>query len=148
MTAVTSSSTAVITDSTAIIMEDNEGSNDSSKDCCLWYDDENYNNFLKQTLLLGLLPGKEDDTMLLLQQEQQKRQSQQQKVFLQIDWSPVHHWNNQKVNETFLLLILLCALQIAFMFTLAFRGKLLSIQTCYWIAAVQVAFLFGCVVVF
>jgi hypothetical protein len=57
------------------------------------------------------------------------------------DWTEVHRWNTEKVNETFLLLTLLCALEIAFMFTLAFRG-MLSIQTCYWSAAIQVALLF------
>mmetsp|Transcript_16853 Transcript_16853/g.31915 ORF Transcript_16853/g.31915 Transcript_16853/m.31915 type:complete len:333 (+) Transcript_16853:95-1093(+) len=57
------------------------------------------------------------------------------------DWTEVHGWNSEKVNETFLLLTLLCALEIAFMFTVAFRG-MLSIQTCYWAAAIQVAILF------
>lgn len=61
--------------------------------------------------------------------------------FVLFNWTDALRWNSEKVNETFLLLTLLCALQIAFMFTIAFRG-MLSIQTCYWIAAIQVAVLF------
>lgn len=56
------------------------------------------------------------------------------------NWNDVNDWNKNRVNETYLLLTLLCALQIAFMFTLAFRG-LISIRFCYWIAAVQVGLL-------
>lgn len=56
------------------------------------------------------------------------------------DWNHVHDWNQNKVNETYLLLTLFCALQIAFMFTIAFRGKM-SIKSCYWIAAIEVALL-------
>ena len=55
-------------------------------------------------------------------------------------WDDVHNWNQNKVNEKYLLLTLLCALQIAFMFTVAFRGKM-SIKVCYWIAAVEVGLL-------
>jgi len=59
---------------------------------------------------------------------------------LDSDWSRVHEWNATKINESYLLLTLLCTLQIAFMFTFAFRGKM-SIQNCYWIAALQVGIL-------
>lgn len=61
--------------------------------------------------------------------------------FVVLDWDRVRHWNESRVNETYLLWTLVNALQIAFMFTVAFRGKL-SIQTCYWVAAVQVGCLF------
>lgn len=57
-----------------------------------------------------------------------------------MNWDEVHDWNQNKVDETYLLLTLFCALQIAFMFTLAFRG-LMSIRYCYWIAAIQVGLL-------
>lgn len=56
------------------------------------------------------------------------------------NWNDVNEWNQNRVNETYLLLTLFCALQIAFMFTLAFRG-LMSIHICYWIAAAQVGLL-------
>ncbi len=56
------------------------------------------------------------------------------------NWGDVHHWNHHRVDETYLLLTLLCALQIAFMFTVAFRGRM-SIKTCYWIAAAEVGLL-------
>lgn len=55
-------------------------------------------------------------------------------------WHHVHEWNTERVDETYLLLTLLCALQIAFMFTVAFRGRM-SIQRCYWIAAAEVTLL-------
>lgn len=61
-------------------------------------------------------------------------------VLYKLDWSRVHEWNTNKVNESYLLFTLLCTLQIAFMFTIAFRGKM-SIQNCYWIAALQVGLL-------
>ena len=57
-----------------------------------------------------------------------------------MSWERVHAWNALQVNETYLLLTLWCALQIAFMFTVAFRG-LMNIRYCYWIAAVQVGLL-------
>lgn len=57
-----------------------------------------------------------------------------------MSWERVHAWNDLQVNETYLLLTLWCALQIAFMFTVAFRG-LMNIRYCYWIAAVQVGLL-------
>ena len=56
------------------------------------------------------------------------------------NWDDVHHWNQNKVNESYLLLTLLCALQIAFMFTVAFRGWM-SIRYCYWIAVIEVGML-------
>jgi hypothetical protein len=56
------------------------------------------------------------------------------------NWDDVHRWNQNRVDETYLLLTLLCALKIAFMFTVAFRGRM-SIRTCYWIAAVEVGLL-------
>mmetsp|Transcript_7061 Transcript_7061/g.10122 ORF Transcript_7061/g.10122 Transcript_7061/m.10122 type:complete len:269 (-) Transcript_7061:486-1292(-) len=56
------------------------------------------------------------------------------------NWISVLEWNQNRVNDTFLLLTLFCALQIAFMFTLAFRG-IMSIKKCYWIAAVIVGLL-------
>jgi hypothetical protein len=56
------------------------------------------------------------------------------------NWNNVHNWNKDRVNETYLLLTLLCALQIAFMFTIAFRGRM-SIKYCYWIAAIEVGLL-------
>ena len=55
-------------------------------------------------------------------------------------WHDVHSWNQNRIDETYLLLTLLCALQIAFMFTIAFRGRM-SIQVCYWIAAAEVGLL-------
>jgi len=57
-----------------------------------------------------------------------------------LNWDAVHNWNQYRVNETYLLLTLLCALQIAFMFTVAFRGRM-SIKSCYWIAAIEVGLL-------
>jgi hypothetical protein len=59
---------------------------------------------------------------------------------LVLDWSPVKEWNTSRVDETYLLLTLLCALQIAFMFTVAFRGRM-NIRTCYWVAAAEVGLL-------
>jgi len=56
------------------------------------------------------------------------------------NWDGAHNWNQNRVNETYLLLTLLCALQIAFMFTVAFRGRM-SIKYCYWIAAIEVGLL-------
>ncbi len=61
-------------------------------------------------------------------------------LFQNIDWEEVHNWNTAIINETYLLLTLLCTLQIAFMFTVAFRGKM-SIKACYWIAAIEVGLL-------
>ena len=59
---------------------------------------------------------------------------------IDLNWDDVHNWNQYRVDETYLLLTLLCALQIAFMFTVAFRGRM-SIRACYWIAAAQVGLL-------
>ena len=59
---------------------------------------------------------------------------------LDFNWDAVHKWNKDRVDETYLLLTLLCALQIAFMFTIAFRGRM-SIKICYWLAALEVGFL-------
>jgi hypothetical protein len=58
-----------------------------------------------------------------------------------VNWDDVHRWNEKVIDETYLLLTLLCTLQIAFMFTVAFRGKM-SIKTCYWVSAIEVALLF------
>jgi len=49
-------------------------------------------------------------------------------------WERVDHWNTDVVNIPYLLLVLWCTLQIAFMFTIAFRGHI-HIKTCYWFAA-------------
>jgi len=57
-----------------------------------------------------------------------------------LNWDDVQYWNHHRVDETYLLLTLLCALQIAFMFTVAFRGRM-SIKACYWIAAIEVGLL-------
>ena len=46
-------------------------------------------------------------------------------------------WNENVVNETDLLCVLLSALIVAFVFTLAFRG-MLGIKTCYWGSAAVV----------
>jgi len=46
-------------------------------------------------------------------------------------------WNRNAVNETDLLCVLLSALFVAFMFTLAFRGTL-DIKRCYWGSAAVV----------
>ena len=46
-------------------------------------------------------------------------------------------WNRNVVNETDLLCVLLSALFVAFMFTLAFRGTL-DIKRCYWGSAAVV----------
>ena len=59
---------------------------------------------------------------------------------LSLDWNSVWEWRKSKVDETYLLMTLWCALQIAFMFTIAFRGKM-NIRTCYWIAAAEVGLL-------
>jgi len=49
-------------------------------------------------------------------------------------WERVDNWNTNVINVPYLLLILFSALQIAFLFTIAFRGHI-HIKTCYWIAA-------------
>ena len=55
-------------------------------------------------------------------------------------WHDVHSWNQNRIDKTYLLLTLFCALQIDFMFTIVFRGPML-IQVCYWVAAAQVGLL-------
>jgi len=57
-----------------------------------------------------------------------------------LHWDNVHEWNQYRVDETYLLLTLLCTLLCAFTFTVAFRGRI-SIRACYWISAVQVGLL-------
>ena len=49
-------------------------------------------------------------------------------------------WNTHVVDVPYLLITLLCALQVAFLFTLAFRGYV-NIRTCYWTSATVVAVL-------
>lgn len=61
-------------------------------------------------------------------------------VLENLNWDNVHQWNLYTINETYLLLTLFSALQVAFMFTLAFRGRM-SIKSCYWIAALVVGLL-------
>jgi len=56
------------------------------------------------------------------------------------EWERVHKWNDDRINEAYLLLTMLCTLQAAFMFTVAFRGRM-SIKSCYWIAALEVGLL-------
>lgn len=47
-------------------------------------------------------------------------------------------WNTHVVDISYLLITLLCAVQVAFLFTLAFRSYV-NIRTCYWTAAAVVA---------
>jgi len=55
-------------------------------------------------------------------------------------WEKVNYWNENIVDVHYLILTLLCALQVAFMFSVSFRGHL-DIRICYWIAALVVGFL-------
>lgn len=67
-------------------------------------------------------------------------------VIFEADWVEVNKWNTNRIDETYLLLTLLCTLQVAFMFTIAFRKNMISIRSCYWIAAIEVGLL--CIKVF
>ena len=51
-----------------------------------------------------------------------------------LTWAGVSDWNERVINEQYLLVTLLCTMQVAFLFTLAFRG-FVNIHTCYWTAA-------------
>ena len=55
-----------------------------------------------------------------------------------LTWAGVSDWNERVINEQYLLVTLLCTMQVAFLFTLAFRG-FVNIHTCYWTAAGVVA---------
>ena len=59
---------------------------------------------------------------------------------IDLDWDRVKRWNNHGVNVPYIVLTMFCTLQVAFLFTLAFRGYV-TIQTCYWTAAAVVAIL-------
>jgi len=54
-----------------------------------------------------------------------------------LSWDRVVEWNSNVVDVPYLLLTLFCTIQVAFMFTLAFRNYV-HIQVCYWVAAAVV----------
>jgi hypothetical protein len=58
----------------------------------------------------------------------------------ELDWTRAREWNTHVVNVPYIVLTMFCTLQVAFLFTLAFRNYV-SIHTCYWTAAAVVAML-------
>merc|ERR1740136_232274 len=57
-----------------------------------------------------------------------------------VSWKKVDTWNAEVVDVPYLLLTMLSALLLAFLFTLSFRG-IVGIYFCYFFAVAVVAFL-------
>lgn len=55
-----------------------------------------------------------------------------------LSWDAPRRWNAEVIDEPYLILTMLCTMLVAFLFTLAFRGRVVGIKACYWISAAVV----------